>query len=89
MRAVLVSVELLGTQRIDELEARGFNAVVVELDESTSKEGTRSAAAAVEKAGLSLYYWVEVARNEAMADAHPEWMCSVQGHQDWRRLLLL
>ena len=83
---MLVSVQLLGTEKIEELEAQGFNAVVLELDESASKESTRNAAEAIEKAGFSLYYWVEVARNEAMADAHPEWMCSLQGHPDWRRL---
>jgi hypothetical protein len=36
-------------------------------------------------AKLNLYYWIEIARNPAMADAHPEWMASIQTHPEWRR----
>jgi hypothetical protein len=32
---------------------------------------------------LDLYYWIEIARNPAMADAHPRWMASLGMHDDW------
>ncbi|MBT5926904.1 MAG: hypothetical protein HOH33_09815 [Verrucomicrobia bacterium] len=32
-----------------------------------------------------IWYWVEVARDEALAASHPEWMASIQGHPEWRR----
>jgi hypothetical protein len=35
---------------------------------------------------MTLWPWIEVARNPAMADAHPEWMAAPGGHHDdWRR----
>jgi hypothetical protein len=30
-------------------------------------------------------YFVEIGRNPELADAHPEWMASLQGHDEWRR----
>jgi hypothetical protein len=30
-----------------------------------------------------LYYWIEIARNERLADAHPRWMASLGMHDDW------
>lgn len=48
-------------------------------------EEVRSAAARVTRAGLELHYWFEIGRNPALAEAHPAWMASIQGHQEWRR----
>lgn len=36
--------------------------------------------------GHALDYWIEIARCPELADAHPEWMASLQGHGEWRRL---
>lgn len=83
VRAVLVRPAMAGEKRLAEWRAAGTNAVVLELANGAK---TTHAADAVRKAGLDLYYWIEIARNKAMADAHPEWMCSLQGHKDWRRL---
>src|SRR5262249_35002319 len=30
-------------------------------------------------------YWIEIGRNPALADAHPEWMASIQTHEEYRR----
>jgi hypothetical protein len=30
-----------------------------------------------------LYYWIEIARNKPLADAHPRWMASLGMHDDW------
>ena len=55
------------------------------LDESV-KERWETMARVVADAGMTLWPWVEVARNPAMADAHPEWMAATGGHHDdWRR----
>lgn len=48
-------------------------------------EELKSAAARVTRAGLELHYWFEIGRNPALAEAHPAWMASIQGHQEWRR----
>jgi len=46
----------------------------------------RRACERIKRAKLSLYYWIEVARCPDLADAHPAWMASLQGHSEWRRL---
>ena len=82
-RAVLVSHAMVSKKRLEEFRAAGYNAVVLALADNAK---TKRAADSIQNAGFDLYYWIEIARNEAMADAHPEWMCSLQGHKDWRRL---
>lgn len=46
---------------------------------------SQAAARRIRDAGLDLYYWIEIARNPTLADAHPEWMASLQTHTEWRR----
>jgi hypothetical protein len=48
----------------------------------------REAALHVRSRSLPLYYWIEVGRDTALADKHPEWMASLQGHTEWRRFFL-
>jgi hypothetical protein len=60
-----------------------FSAVVVPLDENHSAKAYVAAAAAINAAGLDLYYWIEIARNKPLADAHPRWMASLGMHDDW------
>lgn len=62
----------------------GQKIVAVLLDERTSAEAYQDVAHTVSAAQLTLYYWIEVARNEAMADAHPRWMASLGMHDDWQ-----
>ncbi len=68
---------------IDRWRGEGFTAIVLPLDEDHTADAYRSAANAIAAAGLDLYYWVEVARNERLADAHPHWMASLGMHDDW------
>jgi hypothetical protein len=63
----------------------GVNAIVLNLAEDTARRDLAVAVRAVRSARLDLYYWLEIARNPALADAHPEWMASLQGHSEWRR----
>jgi hypothetical protein len=63
----------------------GFDAVVLVLDERFEAAAYAAAAKTIGASSLALYYWVEVARNPAMANEHPEWMASLGMHEDWRK----
>ena len=85
VRGVLVKPERVTPEFLAAWKARGATAVVVPLDETT-KPRWGVIARDVERAGMSLWPWVEVARNPTIADAHPEWMAAIGGHHDdWRR----
>ncbi len=85
LRGVLVGTDRVSPPFLAEWKAKRVNAVVVPLDES-AKQRWKPMAEAVERAGMTLWPWIEVARNPAMADAHPEWMAAIGGHHDdWRR----
>ena len=85
MCAVLVRIERISPEFLAAWKAKGVSAVVVPLDDA-SKRRWKPMAEAVERAGMTLWPWIEVARNPAMADAHPEWMAAIGGHHDdWRR----
>ncbi|MBI3469887.1 MAG: hypothetical protein HY013_00855 [Candidatus Solibacter usitatus] len=75
LRGVLVSPSQLDGA------LREPGAIVLALSEPAAGSARR-----VRAAGRALYYWIEIARNPRMADAHPEWMASLQGHPEWRRL---
>ena len=85
MRGVLVKSERVSPEFLAEWKARGATAIVVPLDEVTKRRWEPMARVA-QQAGMMLWPWVEVARNPAMADAHPDWMAAPGGHHDdWRR----
>lgn len=86
LQGAMISVEQTDTDRLRSLKAEHYNAVVLALDGvNTAKE--REAARAIEAAGFDLFYWIEIGRNPALADAHPEWMGSLDvHHSEWRRL---
>ena len=87
LRAALVQVTDASSDRLEELKSTGANTIVFPLDSSDrpSKQRIRDAAESVSRAGLALAYWVEVARSPALANAHPDWMASLQTHREWRR----
>jgi hypothetical protein len=85
VRGILVKAERITAEFLGEWKAKGTTAVVVPLDEST-KGLWAGIARTVQQAGMTLWPWVEVARNPGMADAHPDWMAAPGGHHDdWRR----
>ncbi len=85
MRGILVRPERVTPAFLAAWKDRGISAVVVPLDEVT-KRRWEVTAREVERAGMTLCPWVEVARNPAMAHAHPDWMAAPGGHHDdWRR----
>jgi hypothetical protein len=84
MRGVLLSVDKATSQELDKLKSDGINTIVLEL-ETQKNNAVKAAAQRVKERGLELRYWIEVGRNPELADAHPEWMASLQGHKEWRR----
>lgn len=74
-------------RRLKELESSGANTVVFPLTSSSdkAKEAIRAATANAKRAGLAFAYWIEVARSPELANEHPEWMASLQTHDEWRR----
>lgn len=67
-------------------KAGGANATVLQLDGREEADRQNEVAARlIQKVGLDLHYWIEIGRCPELADAHPEWMASLQGHTQWRR----
>lgn len=87
LRGALLTAEMASTLRLVELRDQGYNAIVLSLDSDSAeaRQADQSAAKRVTDAGFQLWYWIEIARNQQLADAHPQWMASLQGHQEWRR----
>jgi hypothetical protein len=88
LRGALLDATQATDQRISQLKSTGTNTIVLPLADAASAPAEPLAAAAkkVREHGLLLYYWIEVGRCPQLADAHPEWMASLQGHDEWRRL---
>ncbi len=85
IRGVLVGIDRVSPEFLAVWKAKGVNAVVVPLDDA-AKQRWKPMAEAVERSGMTLWPWIEVARNPAMAGAHPEWMAAIGAHHDdWRR----
>src|SRR6266849_4180593 len=84
LRAALLAAAQVSTSRIQTLKEQRCNAVALLLDETDSQKQA-AAASEIRSNGLDLAYWVEIARNPSLADAHPEWMASIQTHPEWRR----
>ena len=87
VRTALVRADQVTDERLSSLAKEGFSAVALKL--VASAEAGRNdevrAARRIAASGLALHYWIEIARSPELADAHPEWMASLQGHEEWRR----
>lgn len=88
LRGALLTAEMATAERLELLAKEGYSAIVLDVGQGDGGtiQAVKAAAKQVTQAGLDLYYWIEVARCEALAKEHPEWMASLQGHQEWRRL---
>lgn len=85
LEAVIVAAQDVTPDNVTVWSRSGHRAVVVILDERTTAEAYQAAAKTVSGARLDLYYWIEVARNKGLADAHPRWMASLGMHGDWQK----
>lgn len=86
-RGAMLTAEMATPERLQELKAQGFRDLALLISQPTEAAADADSAAAgrVQKAGLRLHYWIEVGRCPPLADEHPEWIASLQGHQEWRR----
>jgi hypothetical protein len=84
-KSALLRADQATAKRLLQLQREGFTSIALALSDTNPAVDTL-AARRVSRAGLELDYWIEIARNPALADAHPEWMASIQTHQEWRRL---
>jgi hypothetical protein len=87
-RGALLTAEMATAERLAELKTQGFADVALLLGEPTDATARADSTAAerIAAAGLRLHYWIEVGRCPQLADEHPKWIASLQGHQEWRRL---
>ncbi|MCA8969124.1 MAG: DUF3179 domain-containing protein [Planctomycetes bacterium] len=80
------SGRLVSPERLGSLPGTFAKDATLVLEVSGHDDETVTAAATkVLRSGLALGYWFSIGRNEALADAHPEWVATLQGHEDWRR----
>jgi hypothetical protein len=73
------------TSEAKEWAARGAMAAVVPIAAEAERSTVTHALNAARAAGLEPYLWIEVARDEAAATAHPEWLSEPQ-HTEWLEL---
>lgn len=91
LRAVLIAPETATKSQLEQAQSLGMNAVVLPLTFTDTGRARppdllKQAAVRIGDAKLAVYYWIEIGRCPELADAHPEWMASLQGHPEWRRL---
>ena len=87
-RGALLTADTATTDHLDVLKKDGYSTIVLQISSSTAEAIQQDIAAAkrISTAGMELGYWLEIARSPELADAHPLWMASLQGHPEWRRL---
>lgn len=86
LRGALVTADMVTSERLEALR-RDYGAIVLAVNGSdqASRAADKRAAESIAKSGLALHYWIEVGRCPELADTHPRWMASLQGHPEWRR----
>lgn len=82
----MVDVGDVSASSIAEWKQQDWHQVVLMLDQATDTERIVKACQLIKSAKLEIEYFWEVARCPQLADTHPEWMASLQGHDEWRRL---
>lgn len=87
LHAALLTADMASAERLASLKDSGYTAVVLAIGNSdaASLAADKRAVEAIAKLGLELHYWIEVGRCAELADEHPLWMASLQGHPEWRR----
>ena len=84
IEGIIVEPAQVSVENVALWKGEGKTAVAVVLDEKFGKE--QILAAEKNAAGaLELYFWIEVGRNPALAEAHPEWLASLGIHGDWHK----
>lgn len=84
-RGIVVSADQIDEVRIAEWQEQKLCVALLLTDPDQSAKELAAARRIVE-AGLELEYFIEVAHCPSLAEKHPEWLASLQGHEEWRRL---
>ena len=86
-RGVLLAAKDVTSEQLSRFAEEDFTCAILVIDGGKPAEiETQVRAADLIKASkLQLFYWIEVARCPKLADEHPEWMASLQTHDEWRR----
>lgn len=81
--AVVLSADQVNDDSTKMWREKGFQIVllVTELDGQT-----KAAAESILLRFGTVEYFFEIGRNPKLAAQHPDWMASIQGHDEWRRL---
>jgi hypothetical protein len=82
---VIVSADQVTDENLAQWRTKGIS-VALTLTADSNSNNERHAAESIRSNGLVLDYFVEVGRCPELAAAHPEWMASLQGHPEWRKL---
>jgi hypothetical protein len=85
-RGRVVSLDQLSEDALKAWKEEGWQHIAIALDEDVDVEKVTKAQQLIEAAELQMDYFIEIARCPKLADAHPEWMASLQGNDAWRRL---
>ncbi len=84
LEALLIEPDTVNAEKAVAWKEDGFTSLVIVLDERFDPHVYKAAAEVAAENSLECYYWIEVGRNLALADKHPEWMASLGSHSDWR-----
>ena len=86
IQGVLLGQGQLETVNFEFMRAFGYSTVVIAPSvDSGGMAAFQASIEKIEEAELELALWIEVGRDPKLAEAHPEWMASIQGHPEWRR----
>ena len=87
LRGAMLHAETATSDQLAVLKKDGYTSVVLQIQSSAENPIKEVIAASnqISSAGLELGYWLEIAHCAEMADDHPLWMASLQGHPEWRR----
>jgi hypothetical protein len=85
-RGIVVGVSEVSEQSIHQWKKQDWQQVVLMLDDESDSAKVAQACEKIRAAKLNIEYFWEVARSPKIADENPQWMASLQGHDEWRRL---
>jgi len=83
-RAWLIDADDLATLDVDEINRQHVQQLILSIQQAPDAQQVVDVKR-YQESGISIWYWIEVARDAELATSHPEWMASIQGHPEWRR----
>lgn len=84
-RGYIVRPDQVKKGLLEELVQQRATLLIMILDDETPRETYFEIANKTQAMGMEPGVWIEIARQPALAEQHPEWMASVGEHKDWMR----